>query len=64
MSNVGKTIWNRGHTECGTVIKESFRRCACCGYSDCLIVKWPDENKTKPCLNGIKILGNGELEIM
>ena len=64
MSNVGKIIWTRGHKIKGVVTNESYRNCACCGYSPCLIVKWDDGKKTKPCISGIKYLNDGDLEIM
>ena len=64
MNRIGKTIWSRGHTEKGTVINESERYCAVCGRSSCLIVKWNDGKKTKPCIHGIKCLSNGDMEIM
>lgn len=65
MSNVGKIIWSRNHVESGIIMNESHRYCAACGQaSPCLIVKWSDGNKTKPCLAGIKHLPNGDLEIM
>lgn len=63
MSDVGKRIWNRGHTEYGIVTKESERYCAACGRHSCLIVKWEDGIRTKPCTAGVKNLSNGELEI-
>lgn len=41
MSDIGKKIWTRGHTEHGVVTKVSNRNCACacCGYHSCYIVK-------------------------
>ena len=62
-SDVGKTIWSRGHEEKGIVTKESERYCALCGWHSCLIVKWEDGKRTKPCTAGIKHLENGDLEI-
>lgn len=61
---VGKKIWNRDHTESGTVTNKSSRYCAVCGHTSCLIVLWNNNKKTKPCLGGIKILPNKELQIM
>lgn len=63
MSDIGKKIWTRGHTEHGIVTKISNRNCACCGYHSCYIVKWKDNHITKPCTKGVKTLPNGDLEI-
>lgn len=63
MSDIGKIIWSRGHKERGVVTNESERYCAVCGRHSCLIVKWDDGTKTKPCTAGVKCLSNGELEI-
>lgn len=63
MSDVGKIIWSKKHKEKGIVTKESERYCAVCGRASCLIVKWNDGKITKPCVHGIKILSNGDLEI-
>ena len=64
MSDIGKIIWSRHHKEKGVVVNESERFCAVCGRHSCLIVKWGDNKKTKPCTHCIKCLPNGELEIM
>ena len=54
MSDIGKIIWSREHKERGVVTNESERYCAVCGRHSCLIVKWDDGTKTKPCTAGIK----------
>lgn len=65
MSDVGKKIWTRDKSECGTVTAESQRYCAACGMThSCNIVLWPDGKKTKPCTKGIECLPNGDLHIM
>ena len=64
MSDIGKTIWSREHKEKGIVVNESERYCAVCGRHFCLIIKWEDGKRTKPCTHGIKCIANGDLEIM
>jgi hypothetical protein len=65
MSDIGKTIWSRGHEEKGIVTNESERYCAVCGRHSCYIVKWDDGTITKPCTAGVKVVGDelDELEI-
>jgi hypothetical protein len=63
MSDIGKIIWNRDRTEKGIVTNISSRYCACCGQHECLIVKWDDGTKTKPCTKGIKSINTNELQI-
>ena len=64
MSDVEKNIWDRNHTVKGIVIKESERYCTVCGRHSCYIVKWEDGQKTKPCTCGVKLLEDGDLQIM
>jgi len=59
----GTKIWNRGHTECGTVQYVSSRYCAACNMVHrCVIVKWPNGKTTKPCTAGLRH-SNGSIEI-
>lgn len=62
---VGKTIWSWQHGSKGTVRNITSRYCSSCNeYHTCLTVDWDDGNITYPCIDGVKINSDGELEII
>lgn len=62
---VGKTIWSWQHGSKGTVRNITSRYCSSCNeYHTCLTVDWDDGNITYPCIDGIMINSDGELEII